>query len=323
MPRVMSRPVTNYIQGQAARMAFDRDQAALKMQQLQNAAFAQNNYVNNLYKMALAQSAMTPRQGQLYQYMQGETPVWGSAQEARGQPAVPRKGQTINIGNDPQFRLKYKTPEQTGRWVQSMQDRSAALKTQLALTQRLVNDMAARPETLGSVGAILRAVEEVRSFVGGIAQATGVRPYQSVEEYNAVFDRFKGAAGLSTANKRTLLDLVFLDLQSKGQTGRAVSDRDLEIFMQAAGFDSGSPQQVIAGLSTAADNATAGHMSALSPAARTLYNDDVIPLEALGVPQQGFPKIESQQVELERIRNRILNGTATMEDMDIWEQSGQ
>jgi len=89
---------------------------------------------------------------------------------------------------------------------------------------------------------------------------------------------FRGLAGASQEVKRSLLDMVFLDLAAKGQTGRAVSDRDLEIFMDRTGIDSGDPEQVIAGLARGVKNNTIQiTQNVRTRAAGAFTVDDLIP----------------------------------------------
>ena len=162
---------------------------------------------------------------------------------------------TQQVGN---LQIPGLSTDQSGREIMAMRQQVAAANSYTALAQQLANEINNKPEKLGTVGDVVRAFGSFTAQVEGLANVLGVdSPFvmddgitpAGIEDFN-----FRSLAGESQEVKRTLLDLVFMDLNSKGQTGRAISDKDLQIFMDRTGIDSGDPRQVIAGLARGSQN---------------------------------------------------------------------
>lgn len=100
-----TQPVSSFIRGRAMKMAFEQDrlrtqiaQQRLKQMPQEFAMRQQAQRVDNLYKSALARSAMTPKPGRPVQVLGKDgKPMWATPGQAVGMPAVPREGTQVNV----------------------------------------------------------------------------------------------------------------------------------------------------------------------------------------------------------------------------------
>lgn len=169
-----------------------------------------------------------------------------------GQPV----NRTQEVGN---LQIPGLSTDQSGREIMAMRQQVAAANSYTALAQRMAEDIVNRPEKLGTVGDVVRAFGSFTSQVEGLANVLGLDSPFVMDDGTtpAGIDDFtwpESLAGETAAVKRTVLDLVFMDLNSKGQTGRAISDKDLQFFLDYTGINSGDPRQVIAGLQRGSQN---------------------------------------------------------------------
>lgn len=143
------------------------------------------------------------------------------------------------------------TPGQSGEVIGQLRESGAANNAFATIANRVVRQVQGQPEKVGVVGDILKSLDVVTSQAEAVANVFGVG-----QRYESDLDSYdwRSLANESQEVKTRLLDLVFLNLAAKGQTGRAVSDRDLEIFMDATGFGTGSPGRIASGLQSAVED---------------------------------------------------------------------
>lgn len=181
------------------------------------------------------------------------------------------------------------TPQQTGEIVIELRESIAANNGYAALASRLAQDVLDRPEKVGTVGDAIRSFGSLSSQVEGLARVFGLEsPFEKdVEEYD-----FGALADETAEVKRTILDLVFLDLAAKGQTGRAVSDRDLEIFKRDTGIESGDVTQVVAGLRRGVENNRAQLDAQINAkTAGTFTAEELVPGGVVGFTEPGSDQL--------------------------------
>jgi len=186
-----------------------------------------------------------------------------------------------------QFRIPGLSEGDSSKEVMTLRQQAAAINTYTTIANDLVQEVNKHPEKLATVGDLIRAFGSLTAQVEGLSSVFGLdSPFVKEDENGNVTGEaatiadfnFRGLAGASQEVKRSLLDMVFLDLAAKGQTGRAVSDRDLEIFMDRTGIDSGDPEQVIAGLARGVKNNTIQiTQNVRTRAAGAFTVDDLIP----------------------------------------------
>jgi len=209
----------------------------------------------------------------------------------RGQEVIDaaRIGKPINQTQEVvgQFRIPGLSEGDSSKEVMTLRQQAAAINTYTTIANDLVQEVNKHPEKLATVGDLIRAFGSLTAQVEGLSSVFGLdSPFVKEDENGNVTGEaatiadfnFRGLAGASQEVKRSLLDMVFLDLAAKGQTGRAVSDRDLEIFMDRTGIDSGDPEQVIAGLARGVKNNTIQiTQNVRTRAAGAFTVDDLIP----------------------------------------------
>lgn len=153
------------------------------------------------------------------------------------------------------------TAGDSSKTIQELTEQGAAGNAYAALANEAAQLIADDPTKIGTVGDAIRFFGQLGAQAEAVARVVGLESMfvdengQSITGDQAIEGFDFGSLREATADiKRTLLDLVFLDLAAKGQTGRAVSDRDLAIFMENTGINSGDPKQVIAGLNAGVRN---------------------------------------------------------------------
>ena len=206
------------------------------------------------------------------------------------------------------------TPAQSGQILGELRKSAGANMAFAQIANTVIQNTAGKPETVGLTGAVLRGLDVITSQAEAIQNVTGLdtRYEKAVEEYD-----FRDMAGESQEVKTRLLDLVFLNLAAKGQTGRAVSDRDLEIFMEATGFGTGSPNLIASGLKSAVDN---NEMALRASIINQTANS--IPLDAIA--PEGFGRIQSgnNPADLLRQAQEALDRGDVDEAMRLMDQAG-
>ena len=148
--------------------------------------------------------------------------------------------------------------DDSSREITALRQQIGAANGYAALANQTVETIGNDPKKIGTTADAIRFMGSFTQQLKGGVEALGffftnengesVTKELAAEmfDFGDIFDdlNVEQAAEL----KRTTLDLLFLDLAAKGQTGRAVSDRDLAIFMEETGIRSGDPKQLAAGL---------------------------------------------------------------------------
>lgn len=187
------------------------------------------------------------------------------------------------------------TEKGTETVVTALRESIGASRAFAQLANRFAADAKGRPEKLGTVGDIVRAFGSFTAQVEGIARIFGLdSPLEKeVDEYD-----FGSLASESAEIKRSILDLVFLDLASKGQTGRAVSDLDLKRFLEDSGISSGDPEQVVAGLRRGVENNQAQLREAIRIRGGGVVTEEMLAPDGLGeFVEPGTPDMRQQGLQ--------------------------
>lgn len=198
------------------------------------------------------------------------------------------------------------TPSQSGQEIRAIRQQVAANNAYAQLSNRLARDVENQPEKVGTVADIIRAFGSLTAQADALASVFGLeKPFEGdIEDYN-----FRSLAGEAQEVKRTLLDLVFLDLAAKGQTGRAVSDRDLAIFMDRTGIESGDPEQVISGLRRGVENNRTQLTENIK--ARTGFDlEEIVPDGLVDFEDPG------EQIALDRDVDRAIDEALAADDLE-------
>lgn len=143
------------------------------------------------------------------------------------------------------------TDSQTGQVLDELRAQGAAVNSFTEMANSVLTKIGDDARKVGTLGDFVRGLASFASQAGAVAKMAGLdAPFEgSLDDFN-----FGSLADASQQVKTTLLNLVYLDLASKGQTGRSVSDRDLQIFMDANGFSTGDPSQVASAMQATVEN---------------------------------------------------------------------
>ena len=118
--------------------------------------------------------------------------------------------------------------------------------------RNLIGDITGRPEVVSAAGGIARAVNSLRSTAEGLLRSSGVPisvggetatvdQLLNEENYRDVLQEL----GVTNSQVRSrMIGLAFAAAAAAGQTGRGVSDRDIELFIRRIG-DSADPTATI------------------------------------------------------------------------------
>lgn len=119
-------------------------------------------------------------------------------------------------------------------------------------SRELIGQITGRPEVLSAAGGIASAVNSLRSTATGLVRSAGIDV--TVDGENATVDQLLNEEnyadalqelGITNAQVRSrLIGLAFAAAAAAGQTGRGVSDRDIELFIRRIG-DSADPAVTI------------------------------------------------------------------------------
>ena len=182
------------------------------------------------------------------------------------------------------------TETQSGVVLSELRSQAAAAETFTQISNQLLNELGTEaPEKVGVVASVLRGLSSLTEQAQAFANVTGVSNIfeGKLEDLDETYN-FQDLAGESQEVKTRLLDLVFMNLAAKGQTGRAVSDRDLQIFMNATGFGTGDPGLVSKGLEAAIeDNQIALNNNILIRGGGSLALEDILPRGLTGFQALG------------------------------------
>lgn len=107
----------------------------------------------------------------------------------------------------------------------------------------VVTSIAGHGELLGLTGAGVRFVNEINANVESLAKLTGIniKASKDVAAYEETLDGLRGTAAASAEVRSLVVGLAFAAAAASGQSGRDVSNRDVERFITQIG-DSADPQ---------------------------------------------------------------------------------
>lgn len=132
--------------------------------------------------------------------------------------------------------------------------RQAEISTRTALNtaSKIALMVEGRPELLGVAGFLARTVDSIRAGIRGLSNL--FTPDRQISEdlldparYAAVLDRMAlTIPAMRSAQIRSMVvSLAFSAAEASGQTGRAISDRDITRFIEEIGASTASPEQFV------------------------------------------------------------------------------
>jgi hypothetical protein len=296
-------PGSSYLQGRLMRVAFDAEQ---EQRQMEREAHVQRLALGKAQLEALQNPAPELRnvpQGTDV-YNPGTGQVEYSNPAARKDPNIRPQNYTAPDGSEMirdtrlnRSTMQYEpipgterrrsatqriitgTPEEMARGTESQrftelkdfQVRKDSLQRFQAVGQKLVNAVARNPGSIGTLGSLLRTVGSLQAQATQVVQMTGLslQPLGAYSSWPAGLE-----TGVASAEVQTrFLTLALLNAAANGQTNRALSDRDLQLFSQQVGADTGSPRQVFARLQAINEDNTESYQRSL----RTAFPDEIPP----------------------------------------------
>ena len=107
----------------------------------------------------------------------------------------------------------------------------AAVENMSVLFSKMVEKVVANPLILTNIGAIPKIGAKIGAELEAIAALTGMS-HKSIDEYN-----WGSLASESNVLKGMFLDAAIVSARADGQTGKQLSDRDLQLFLDRVGRD--------------------------------------------------------------------------------------
>lgn len=144
------------------------------------------------------------------------------------------------------------TSSQRGKQLADLQEREIALETARATANDLKRLITENPASIGAAGSFSRGATSMIAQAQNFANLMGFDISASLnpEEYNDAFKRAKDKnispvekAALDSAVVRSnVTSLAYAAAAASGQTGRDVSNRDVERFIEEIGASTGNPE---------------------------------------------------------------------------------
>jgi len=134
------------------------------------------------------------------------------------------------------------TKSQSGKQQVDLQEFEIATRQALSTANELKNTVAETPEALGASGELTKTLEGWANQARNFANITGVEVAASLDPNKYDFEK----AGIGSQNavlKSNAVKLAFAAASASGQTGKSVSDKDVERFLEQIGAGLQSPKQ--------------------------------------------------------------------------------
>lgn len=150
----------------------------------------------------------------------------------------------LQAGTSSTFDIRTRTKKE----AEELRAADIATRQSQATIQDIIERVEGNPELISAAGAISRGAETLASQIDGLAKLSGIDidASRNVSDYTDILNSFEGEAIKSAEIQSAVVNLAFSAAASSGQTGRAVSDRDVERFMREIGASTGSPETFVA-----------------------------------------------------------------------------
>lgn len=142
------------------------------------------------------------------------------------------------------------TPAQLGvdrNSLVSVRDTRIAARQAIESANDIQRLVAGRPDLLGVAGRIARLTDDVAAQAVGLANLTGLNVTASRDPsaYAEAFREMGGTAAESAQVQSAIVNMAFAAAAASGQSGRSVSDKDVERFVKEIGASTSSPNTFI------------------------------------------------------------------------------
>ena len=167
----------------------------------------------------------------------------------------------------------------------NLQDSEIATRNALGVIDRTIDFISENPAANTIIGSVASFTSETLNEIQAAFSAMGIGKLESPSvldvnnpEYQAIFNSpsFLQLGEASAIAKSKLLTIAYMVAAAEGQTGRALSDKDVSRFMKIAGVDYGKGKTMTAVLNSVKENLGAKYTNKHNVYARDYKGIDII-----------------------------------------------